>query len=296
MVHHTILSGQLRGLLANDSLLRHLPVTTTQKLNDMAYLINGIAVDTVSHLMEMDSSYLQRFSYVISQPWIFSSSPRQLHMSATHELSIEHDFDEQLYENFGEEQSDKCMAGLIGSLEDNSKKCSISDDCKAFVTNFKTKGYFLTHQILFYSLGKRLGCESLLVDLLTNKGLTMKEMEQQLCARVYSQMKMEMRDEGNDKDLFMECGAVCSPLGFYEVLPAQWIGAVLNWQEESGCYKVEELERETELVKFVAHNACCYHFCAVSRTNEQVTGRHILVDITLSGMYGVELVPFVCQL
>lgn len=216
----------------------------------MASVMNKIAVGTVSQLMEMDSSYLKRFSFVISEPWISTSHPSRLQMSEKDKLSITNDVDEKEYDDFNEEQSDECMTGLLGSQDGNSEKCVISDRCKVFMVNEKAKGYYLTHQILFYSLGKKLGCNSVMENQLATRGLSIKEMERRLCIRVYSQMEMAIKDGESEKDLFLECGAVCSPLGFYEVLPQKWIAAALNWQEESGCYmyKGEESQGEEELV------------------------------------------------
>ena len=231
----------------------HLPVSTAHRLRDMAYTIQNIATDAVPYLMNLNRSYFEQFLYVISSPWIKSIYPRKLQLTDNDNFAVQSDADENQYVDFTEEQSDLCMAGLMGTLHKNSERCFISDKCRAFMVSEKASGYYLTHQLLFYSLGKKLGCEVVMRNRLAVGGFDIKEMERTLCGRVYRQMEvLYSTGEISVVDLFLESAAVCAPLGFYQVMKLDWIAFALKWQDDCGCYKDDhDTPQEQELVSFV---------------------------------------------
>ena len=58
---------------------------------------------------------------------------------------------------FAEEKSDDCIKLLFGISGKTSINCQITEECFHQATATKTKGYILTHQLLYFLVGENEG-------------------------------------------------------------------------------------------------------------------------------------------
>ncbi|XP_036885803.1 UPF0764 protein C16orf89 homolog isoform X2 [Sturnira hondurensis] len=59
---------------------------------------------------------------------------------------------------FSEEQSDLCLAQLLGTSTDGGQPCRLSDFCRTLMTKPGCSGYCLSHQLLFFLSARMKGC------------------------------------------------------------------------------------------------------------------------------------------
>ena len=178
---------------------------------------------------------------------------------------------------FDEEKSDLCMTGLLGTGK-WKEPCSTTDDCLKSMVLEDTNGYHVTHQLLYLSLARRMGCEGVFQRRLEKFEKSWSDLEMEKCSRVYVEMvKAEesgkLEKDVSFRDLFLESIAICGPLGFFQVLRPKWLGMVLAWQNESGCFNLGIPDYEDD-----------YSEAEVREIDKHERQRKLLVDRILSGM------------
>ncbi|CAG0900020.1 unnamed protein product [Darwinula stevensoni] len=144
-----------------------------------------------------------------------------------------------------ETQSDRCMADLMGTWEDQPSRedqpsCHISPPCAGLMLGRASQsGYSLTHQLLFVFIGARMGC----LEQLDSKswklhGLPISRLTEAFLRRVLREAQ-DIADSGfarNRRDLFLEQEVVGLLFGFEDFIKTEWLDTILSWQTQSGCY------------------------------------------------------------
>eukprot|EP00064_Thunnus_orientalis_P023765 superscaffoldBa00009330_g24024 len=110
----------------------------------------------VAALQQNDPKYYQEFEpllswrfWLIPQEW--SSTDPSLVYPSTMTTEC---YDEQL--------SDKCLTLLLGTWKMNGTPCIVTKPCRDTMTRFGCPHYSLSHQLLYFMIGKMKGCSNLL--------------------------------------------------------------------------------------------------------------------------------------
>ncbi|XP_065183988.1 UPF0764 protein C16orf89-like [Sycon ciliatum] len=194
--------------------------------------------------------YFRRMGYVLEAPMAsFSLSHIPNMLLSTPVL------DRVEKPDFTEESSDLCMSEIIGTGP-TQRRCTLSPDCVHFMLEprgARTKGYVLTHQLLFAQLSLSLGCEEVYEKALrvlakehpsdVKTATSMRHLFSVGCANVYLEMNKTVSDSEASKepidsiaqDIFLEQGTICTYYGYPAMVPDAWLAKALQFQTGLGC-------------------------------------------------------------
>ena len=117
----------------------------------------------------------------------------------------------------------------------------------------RTKGYVLTHQLLFAQLSLSLGCEEVYEKALRVLAMehpsdvktvtSMRHLFNVGCANVYLEMNKTVSDSEATKepidsiaqDIFLEQGTICTYYGYPAMVLDAWLARALQFQTGLGC-------------------------------------------------------------
>ena len=135
-----------------------------------------------------------------------------------------------------EKASDKCMSEVMGT--DANNRCGITPGCLNMMTRGGTSSYMLTHQLLFFSLGRNFGCDQKFDREVTKTlGKPLRAVITEKCGSIYEQMKAEQKRGGQTSDIFIEQLYTCGAYGFTDFFHSEWLQATRQQQTHSGCFK-----------------------------------------------------------
>ncbi|XP_068581842.1 UPF0764 protein C16orf89 homolog [Cebidichthys violaceus] len=189
----------------------------------------------VAALQQNDPKYYREFEpllswsfWLVPQEW--SSTDRSLVYPSTMTTEC---YDEQL--------SDKCLTLLLGTWKMNGTPCIVTKPCRDTMTRFGCPHYSLSHQLLYFMIGRMRGCTNLLKGDTRASRANMTESNYQkiFCSNMMKTNQDIMRDGLTEQtvDIFMENILICGLSGFSDFYEADWLQHILRLQdEEVGCF------------------------------------------------------------
>uniref|UniRef100_A0A8C9AVV5 Chromosome 16 open reading frame 89 n=1 Tax=Prolemur simus TaxID=1328070 RepID=A0A8C9AVV5_PROSS len=257
VVGFRVLEGQLRSVQAEwaqDPLLQSLSL----RVGTLAAKLESLLQTSIFYLKLSDPEYLREF-----QPTLlpgFWKLPRA--WTRTNASLVYPTFEPE--DSFSEDSSDSCLVELLGTRNDSSQPCGLSDSCRALMTKPGCSAYCLSHQLLFFLWARMKGCTEGLfhhsqhyIDL--------------FCANM---MDLNRRAEAigyayPTRDIFMENIMFCGMGGFSDFYKLRWLEAILSWQKvQEGCFGKPDVKDE-ELSKVIQYQQ---HFLRrVKRREKQFT-------------------------
>jgi hypothetical protein len=163
-----------------------------------------------------------------------------------------------------ETASDKCMSQVMGT--DKNTRCAVTPHCLHMMTSSGTSSYFLTHQLLFFSLGQNFGCSDKLSQMVAKKtGKPLRSLVTEKCGRIYSEMKAEQKMGQQTSDIFLEQLYTCGAYGFTDFFHKEWLQATMQQQTKSGCFKQTGMGRRLLVERDVmTKDGCSIHKSSVA--------------------------------
>ncbi|KAG7505769.1 hypothetical protein JOB18_039815 [Solea senegalensis] len=186
-------------------------------------------------LQRNDPKYYREFEpllswsfWLIPQQW--SSTDPSLVYSSTMTTEC---YDEQL--------SDKCLTLLLGTWKINGTPCIVTKPCRDTMTRFGCPHYSLSHQLLYFMIGKMRGCTNLLKgDMRASRvNMTERNYEKIFCSNMMKTNEDIIRDGLTQQtvDIFIENILICGLVGFSDFYKADWLQHILRLQDdEVGCF------------------------------------------------------------
>lgn len=185
-----------------------------------------------------------------------------------------------------EEVSDGCLQQLF-----TGHKCSqLNDSCWVAMTGGRQRGYALTHQVIFLTVGIWLNCTAKLNALAMKHGQPPADWNLAFkCARVAhdAQLIVDENFPLSLRDLFMEQVAVCGFMNLPVFKDPSAIEDVLSWQRDDGCYVIENQPAASSLPPRVRRderkgkNQCSLHMTSVA-AGALATYLQILYEMSLA--------------
>ncbi|XP_063788431.1 UPF0764 protein C16orf89 homolog [Pseudophryne corroboree] len=132
-----------------------------------------------------------------------------------------------------EEFSDQCMSALLGSPNGDKEACIVSSPCWKKMKQIGCSDYSLSHQLLYFIIGKMKRCRN---DLFIKEGNNYMNI---YCANM---MKINHEIEQNgypfhQQDIFMENIMLCGLCGYSDFYKLEWMNKIISWQDPvSGCF------------------------------------------------------------
>ncbi|XP_044004976.1 uncharacterized protein LOC122850056 isoform X1 [Aphidius gifuensis] len=156
-----------------------------------------------------------------------------------------------------EKESDYCLIEL-SNLKRQNKFCKISNNCsEMLVRNDHSRGYPLTHRLLFVQTALALNCKEIsminLPTLITN-----------YCENIFEDLILleSLNFPLSSKDLAMEQIFLCGMEGYLEIANIHYAKLLLSWPSSIGCYssngfdnvKHQRYSRSTNLMDYGCDN------------------------------------------
>ncbi|CAN9505052.1 unnamed protein product [Ophioblennius macclurei] len=213
------------------------PLSWAQRTTAVALLrrLDQSLEKAVAALQENDPKYYREFEPVLS--WTFWAVPhewRSIDASLVYGATMSAEcYDEQL--------SDKCLTLLLGTWKMNGTPCIVTKLCRDTMTRFGCPHYSLSHQQLYFMMGKMRGCSDLLKGDTRASRANMTEQNYQsiFCSNMLKSNQDVVRDGLTEqtRDIFIENILICGLAGFSDFFPADWLQHILRLQdEEVGCF------------------------------------------------------------
>ncbi|XP_077387553.1 UPF0764 protein C16orf89 homolog isoform X2 [Festucalex cinctus] len=197
--------------------------------------LDRIFDNAVAALRHNDPKYYQEFEPILS--WTFwqvpqerSSTDASLVYAAT---TTSECYDEQL--------SDKCLTLLLGTWKQKGTPCIVTKPCRDTMTQFGCPHYSLSHQLLYFMIGKMKGCSNLLKGDTRPSRANMTERSYQ---KIFCSNMMKTNQDivatglsQQTADIFIENILICGLAGFSDFYKAEWLQHILRLQDaELGCF------------------------------------------------------------
>ncbi|XP_037648701.1 UPF0764 protein C16orf89 homolog [Sebastes umbrosus] len=213
------------------------PVSWAQRTTSVA-LVKRLDLSfekAVAALQQNDPKYYSEFEplltwsfWLIPQEW--STTDPSLVYSSTMTTEC---YDEQL--------SDKCLTLLLGTWKMNGTPCIVTKPCRDTMTRFGCPHYSLSHQLLYFMIGKMRGCTNLLKGdtRMSRANMTERNYEKIFCSNMMKTNQDIIRDGLTEQtvDIFIENILTCGLAGFSDFYKADWLQHILRLQdEEVGCF------------------------------------------------------------
>ncbi|XP_034749395.1 UPF0764 protein C16orf89 homolog [Etheostoma cragini] len=213
------------------------PVSWAQRSSAVALVkrLDQSLDKAVAALQQNDPKYYKEFEPVLSWsfwliPQEWSSTDPSLVSSSTMTTEC---YDEQL--------SDKCLTLLLGTWKINGTPCIVTKPCRDTMTRFGCPHYSLSHQLLYFMIGKMRGCTNLLKgDTRASRvNITERSYQKIFCSNMMKTNQDIIRDGLTEQtvDIFIENILVCGLAGFSDFYKVDWLQHILRLQdEEVGCF------------------------------------------------------------
>ncbi|XP_068605520.1 UPF0764 protein C16orf89 homolog [Brachionichthys hirsutus] len=213
------------------------PVSWAQRTAAVALLkrLDQSLEKAVAALQQIDPKYYREFEPLLSSSfWLlpqgWSSTDPSLVYPTT---SASECYDEQL--------SDKCLTLLLGTWKMNGTPCIVTKPCRDTMTRSGCPHYSLSHQLLYFMIGRMRGCTNLLKgDTRASRvNMTERSYEKVFCSNMMKTNDDIIRDGLTKQmvDIFTENILICGLAGFSDFYKADWLQHILDQQdEEVGCF------------------------------------------------------------
>ncbi|XP_023677910.1 UPF0764 protein C16orf89 homolog [Paramormyrops kingsleyae] len=148
-------------------------------------------------------------------------------------------------ECYNERLSDKCITLLLGTWKDNGTPCIVTESCRDTMTVFGCPYYSLSHQLLYFMIGKMRGCSNILQGekRQTRANLTDEYYQEIFCSNMMKTNQEIARKNfsGHTRDIFIENIMLCGVTGFSDFYNSDWLRHILLWQDPGmGCFGKDE--------------------------------------------------------
>ncbi|XP_040046473.2 UPF0764 protein C16orf89 homolog isoform X2 [Gasterosteus aculeatus] len=193
----------------------------------------------VAALQRNDPKYYREFEPLLS--WSFWLVPREW-SSTDRSLLYRSTMSTECYD---EQLSDKCLTLLLGTWKMNGTPCIVTKPCRDTMTRFDCPHYSLSHQLLYFMIGRMRGCTNLLKGDTRPSRANMTERSYQkiFCSNMMKTNQDIMREGLTEQtvDIFMENILICGLTGFSDFYKADWLQHILGMQDaEVGCFGRDE--------------------------------------------------------
>ncbi|XP_071978792.1 UPF0764 protein C16orf89 homolog isoform X2 [Engystomops pustulosus] len=188
--------------------------------------LNEILNKTSYSVQQREPKYYEDFQGILENGiWIPPSSWKQISPGLV--------YNELRPSCFIEKFSDKCITTLLGNGNENKEPCVVTAPCLKKMTEEGCTDYSLSHQLLFFLVGKLKGCRN---DLFVKD---IDYYENLFCANIMKS-NLDIERDGypwTKQDLFMENLALCGLCGFSDFYKPEWLNQIISWQDPvTGCY------------------------------------------------------------
>ncbi|XP_019950365.1 UPF0764 protein C16orf89 homolog [Paralichthys olivaceus] len=189
----------------------------------------------VAALQQNDPKYYREFEPLLS--WSFWLIPQEW-SSTDPSLVYPSTMTTECYD---EQLSDKCLTLLLGTWKMNGTPCIVTKPCRDTMTHFGCPHYSLSHQLLYFMIGKMRGCTNLLKGDTrpTRANMTEKNYQKIFCSNMMKTNQDIIQDGLTEQtvDIFIENILICGLAGFSDFYKADWLQHILRLQdEEVGCF------------------------------------------------------------
>ncbi|KAM9779946.1 UPF0764 protein C16orf89 homolog [Neosynchiropus ocellatus] len=213
------------------------PVSWSQRTSAVALVkrLDDSIDKAVTALRQNDPKYYQEFEPLLS--WTFWSVPQQW---TSTDLSLVF-LSTQTSECYDEQLSDKCLTLLLGTWKMKGTPCIVTKPCRDIMTRFGCPHYSLSHQLLYFMIGKMNGCSNLLKGdtRASRANLTEQNYQKIFCSNMMKANQDVIRDGLTEQmvDIFIENILICGLSGFSDFYKADWLQHVMRLQDsEVGCF------------------------------------------------------------
>ncbi|XP_015215924.2 UPF0764 protein C16orf89 homolog isoform X1 [Lepisosteus oculatus] len=253
----------------------------------LARRLNDIIAQAVTVLQHSDPKYYREFEPILETrfwtvPDVWNTSDPTLAYAKLRDMEC---YDEQL--------SDKCMTLLLGTWygadicarlrpgacpvsaarghwtalvrvkgsgaqKDNGTPCIVTKSCRETMTRFGCPRYSLSHQLLYFMMGRMQGCSNILQGehRQARANLTIRDYEKIFCSNMMKS-NVEFEKDGypsQTRDIFIENIMLCGLAGFSDFYKSSWLQHIFFWQDpEEGCFGKDEWgsspEQESNLLE-----------------------------------------------
>uniref|UniRef100_W5MIN6 Chromosome 16 open reading frame 89 n=1 Tax=Lepisosteus oculatus TaxID=7918 RepID=W5MIN6_LEPOC len=201
----------------------------------LARRLNDIIAQAVTVLQHSDPKYYREFEPILETrfwtvPDVWNTSDPTLAYAKLRDMEC---YDEQL--------SDKCMTLLLGTWKDNGTPCIVTKSCRETMTRFGCPRYSLSHQLLYFMMGRMQGCSNILQGehRQARANLTIRDYEKIFCSNMMKS-NVEFEKDGypsQTRDIFIENIMLCGLAGFSDFYKSSWLQHIFFWQDpEEGCF------------------------------------------------------------
>uniref|UniRef100_A0A7N8XCX7 Chromosome 16 open reading frame 89 n=1 Tax=Mastacembelus armatus TaxID=205130 RepID=A0A7N8XCX7_9TELE len=213
------------------------PVSWAQRTSTVALIkrLEESLDKAVAALQQDDPKYYREFEPLLS--WDFWLMPQEW-STTDHSLVYPSTITSDCYDEL---LSDKCLTLLLGTWKINGTPCIVTKPCRDPMTRFGCPRYSLSHQLLYFILGKMRGCTSLLKGdtRASRTNMTERNYEEIFCSNMMKSNQDIIKDGFAEQmaDLFIENIMFCGLAGFSDFYNADWLQHILRLQdEETGCF------------------------------------------------------------
>ncbi|XP_019545354.2 uncharacterized protein LOC109415860 [Aedes albopictus] len=162
----------------------------------------------------------------------FHSYLRALQLGAPSELQSDECLSELLV-NESENEFDTTVPAGGGASTHPRAPLLLSRECSnAMSLRKKSYGYHLTHKLLFYLILGKQHFSNIQQEFVTTA-------KDKLCEQILreSQLIADLSYPEIFRDLFMEQVFLCAYVGYAEFRNQSWLGEIVSWQNDAGCFK-----------------------------------------------------------
>ncbi|XP_017260921.2 UPF0764 protein C16orf89 homolog isoform X2 [Kryptolebias marmoratus] len=189
----------------------------------------------VAALKQNDPKYYREFEPLLTWKfWLIPPERRSTDPSLVYPSTMTSEcYDEQL--------SDKCLTLLLGTWKMSGTPCIVTKLCRDTMTRFGCPHYSLSHQLLYFLIGRMRGCNDLLKGDMraTRTNMTEQNYQEIFCSNMMKANRDIVTSGLTEQtvDIFIENILICGLAGFSDFHQADWLQHILRMQdEEVGCF------------------------------------------------------------
>uniref|UniRef100_A0A3Q3A7D6 Chromosome 16 open reading frame 89 n=1 Tax=Kryptolebias marmoratus TaxID=37003 RepID=A0A3Q3A7D6_KRYMA len=226
----------------------------------------------VAALKQNDPKYYREFEPLLTWKfWLIPPERRSTDPSLVYPSTMTSEcYDEQL--------SDKCLTLLLGTWKMSGTPCIVTKLCRDTMTRFGCPHYSLSHQLLYFLIGRMRGCNDLLKGDMraTRTNMTEQNYQEIFCSNMMKANRDIVTSGLTEQtvDIFIENILICGLAGFSDFHQADWLQHILRMQdEEVGCFGrdnelLEQLQlqphRRVKRREKILPDGCSSHMTAVA--------------------------------
>uniref|UniRef100_A0A8C8DNT7 Chromosome 16 open reading frame 89 n=1 Tax=Oryzias sinensis TaxID=183150 RepID=A0A8C8DNT7_9TELE len=213
------------------------PVSWAQRTSAVALLrrLDQALDKAFIALKRNDPKYYKEFEPLLS--WTFWKIPAE-GVSTDPSLVYPSTMSAECYD---EQLSDKCLTLLLGTWKENGTPCIVTKPCLDTMTRFGCPHYSLSHQLLYFLVGRMGGCSNLLKgDTRASRANVTEQQYQNIFCSNMMKTNQDVVAAGLTEqtvDIFTENILICGLAGFSDFFKADWLQHILGLQDkEVGCF------------------------------------------------------------